>query len=318
MKLALTGLSQEKWFILIFILFALFPIVVRDAYIHHLLILSFIFAILGSSWNILFGFMGVFSFGHQAFFGVGAYVSALLAVKLGWTPWLGLFMGGLGAALVSLIISWPTFRLKGPYVAIVTLAFAEVLRITCSNWVELTRGQLGLTVPPIFHGSGRVQSYYLTFLMSVATMVVLIKIMRSSFGLVTIAIRESQEAAESLGINLVEYKRFAFILTSFMAGVTGAFYGHYMGILTPEVMGSQVMFSILVMGLFGGIGTLLGPVLGAFILTFLAEYLRELENYRFLIYALIIIFTVLFLPGGLAGGFDRLKKSFRRNLKPSF
>lgn len=314
MKLAVPDLVQKRWGTLIFLLFALFPIVVRDAYLHHLFILSFIFAILGSSWNLLFGYMGVYSFGHQAFFGVGAYVSALLAVKAGITPWIGLFLGGVGAALISLIISWPTFRLKGPYIAIVTLAFAEVLRITCSNWVEFTRGQLGLAVPPLFQGTSRLQYYYLIFLMFAATMIVLVKMIRSSFGLVAISIRESQEAAESLGINLIRYKRFGFILTSFMAGATGAFYGHYMGILTPEVLGTHVIFSLLVMGLFGGIGTLSGPVLGSFVLTLLAEYLRNLENYRFVIYGLIIIFTVLFLPRGLAGGLDLLKAFKRMSL----
>ncbi len=311
MKFAVPDLSQTRWGVFVLLLLAVFPLVIQDSYLHHLVILSFIFAILGSSWNLLFGYMGVYSFGHQAFFGVGAYVSALLAVKAGLTPWIGLFLGGIGAALVSLVISWPTFRLKGPYIAIVTLAFAEVLRITCSNWVELTRGQLGLTVPPLFQGSSRVQYYYLILLMFAATMMVLIKMIRSSFGLVAISIRESQEAAESLGINLNRYKRFAFILTSFMAGATGAYYGHYMGILTPEVLGTHVIFSLLVMGLFGGIGTLSGPVLGAFILTFLAEYLRGLEDYRFLIYALVIIFTVLFLPRGLAGGLAVLKISRR-------
>jgi branched-chain amino acid transport system permease protein len=145
-------------------------------------------------------------------------------------------------------------------------------------------------------------------------MIVFIKIIRSSFGLVAIAIRESQEAAESLGINLIEYKRLAFILISFITGVIGAFYGHYIGILTPEVMSTHIMFSVLIMGLFGGIGTLWGPILGAFILTFLAESLRGLENYRFMIYGLVIIFTVLFFPGGLIKGIERIKKFFGNTL----
>jgi branched-chain amino acid transport system permease protein len=314
---SLMNLRQNKWLVLVLILFLLIPVVIRDSYFHHLLILSLIYAILVSSWGILFGFMGVYSFGHQMFFGTGAYISGLLAVHLGFSPWIGLFFGGVGAGLLSLIISWPTFRLRGPYVAIVTLAFAEILRITCSNWVDFTRGQLGLSVPPIFHGSGRVQYYYLILFMFVATMIILMKIMKSSFGMVAVSIRESQEAAESVGINIVKYKRLGFILTSFIAGVTGAYYGHYLGILTPaDVLGDKVIFSMLVMILFGGIGTLLGSVLGSFFLTFLGEYLRGLENYRFLIYGLIIILTVLFLPGGLAGGFDRIRAAFTRTPHP--
>jgi len=286
---------------------AIFPVVVNDAYLHHLMILSLIFAILVSSWNVLFGFMGVFSFGHQAFFGVGAYVSALLAVKVGLTPWLGCVLGGVGAAATSLVISWPTFRLKGPYVSIVTLAFAEVLRIICSNWVDLTRGQLGLAVPPLFSGSSRIPYYYVVFFLLIVTMGVVVGLVRSSFGLAAVAIREAQDAAESLGIDVVKYKRVAFVVTSFLAGAVGGVYAHYIGILTPEVMGLNVIFSMLVMGLFGGIGTLAGPILGAFALTFLAEYLRELASYRFLIYSLIIMMVVLFLPGGLAGGIRRLQ-----------
>jgi branched-chain amino acid transport system permease protein len=312
MKLFITTLPHKKWFAVAGIFFLFFPIIINDSYFHHLFILSFVYAIFVSSWNILFGYMGVFSFGHHAFFGLGAYCSALFAVKLGVTPWIGMFLGGIGATLASLIISWPTFRLKGAYIAIVTLAFAEVLRIICSNWVDLTRGQLGLSVPPIFEGASRIEAYYLIFFMFAATMIILVKMIHSSFGLVAISIRESQEAAESLGINLIRYKRLAFGLTSFMVGVVGAFYAHYIGILTPDVMATHVIFNVLVMGLFGGIGTLLGPVLGAFILTFLAESLRGIENYRFLIYGLVIIFNILFLPRGLAGGLNRIWKIYRK------
>lgn len=305
-------LGVPGWLLCTVALLAILPLSITNSYSQHLFILSIIFAILVFTWNILFGFMGVYSFGHQAFFGLGAYVSGLLAVNLGWTPWIGMPLGGAAAVIASLIISWPTFRLKGSYVAIVTLAFAEVLRIICTNWVGLTRGQLGLEVPLLFEGTSRVPAYYMILLIFLATMIVLIKIMHSSFGLISIAIRESQEASESLGIDLVKYKRAAFVLTSFFAGLTGAFYAHYMGVLTPDLLGLQLMFSIIVMGLFGGIGTIIGPVVGAFILTFLSEYLRELGTFRFLVYSLIIIFMVLFSPKGLLGGFERVRRLFKK------
>jgi branched-chain amino acid transport system permease protein len=291
----------------VFIVFALLPLFVRDPYLLHLLILSLVFGVLASSWNLLFGFMGVYSFGHQAFFGIGAYITGILVVKSISSPWAGILLGGLGAAIMSLIISWPTFRLKGPYVAIVTLAFAEVLRITCANWVDLTRGQLGLSVPALFSGTSRIQPYYLIFAIFCATWIVFGKLMKSSLGLAVIAIRESQEAAESLGVDVVRFKRLAFILTSFIAGIAGAFYAHYIGILTPDVMGTGIIFGVLVMGLFGGIGTLNGPIVGSLVLTFLAEYLRGFGNYRFLIYSLVIVFIVLFLPGGLMEGARKIK-----------
>lgn len=291
----------------ILMIFLLLPVLGAGPYLMHLMILSLIYGVLVCSWNLLFGLMGVFSFGHQAFFGTGAYITGLAAMKIGVPPWLCFLLGGAGAALISLVISWPTFRLKGPYLAIVTLAFAEVLRIICSNWVELTRGQLGMSVSPIFLGTTRYEYYYLILAIFVATWVILSKLMQSSWGLAVYAIRESQDAAESLGVNVVKLKRLAFVLTSFMAGIAGAFYAYYIGILTPDILGSGVIFTILVMGLFGGIGTLHGPIIGALALTFLAEYLRGIGDYRYLVYSLIIIFTVMFLPGGMMGGIKRLK-----------
>jgi branched-chain amino acid transport system permease protein len=291
----------------ILVIFLLLPVLGAGPYLMHLMILSLIYGVLVCSWNLLFGLMGVFSFGHQAFFGIGAYITGLAAMKIGVPPWLCFLLGGAGAALISLVISWPTFRLKGPYLAIVTLAFAEVLRIICSNWVELTRGQLGMSVSPIFLGTTRYEYYYLILAIFVATWVILSKLMQSSWGLAVYAIRESQDAAESLGVNVVKLKRLAFVLTSFMAGIAGAFYAYYIGILTPDILGSGVIFTILVMGLFGGIGTLHGPIIGALALTFLAEYLRGIGDYRYLVYSLIIIFTVMFLPGGMMGGIKRLK-----------
>jgi branched-chain amino acid transport system permease protein len=291
----------------VLVIFLLLPVLGAGPYLMHLMILSLIYGVLVCSWNLLFGLMGVFSFGHQAFFGIGAYITGLAAMKIGVPPWLCFLLGGAGAALISLVISWPTFRLKGPYLAIVTLAFAEVLRIICSNWVELTRGQLGMSVSPIFLGTTRYEYYYLILAIFVATWVILSKLMQSSWGLAVYAIRESQDAAESLGVNVVKLKRLAFVLTSFMAGIAGAFYAYYIGILTPDILGSGVIFTILVMGLFGGIGTLHGPIIGALALTFLAEYLRGIGDYRYLVYSLIIIFTVMFLPGGMMGGIKRLK-----------
>ncbi len=167
----------------VFIVFALLPLFVRDPYLLHLLILSLVFGVLASSWNLLFGFMGVYSFGHQAFFGIGAYITGILVVKSISSPWAGILLGGLGAAIMSLIISWPTFRLKGPCVAIVTLAFAEVLRITCANWVDLTRGRLGLSVPALFSGTSRIQPYYLIFAIFCATWILLGKLMKSPLGI---------------------------------------------------------------------------------------------------------------------------------------
>jgi branched-chain amino acid transport system permease protein len=280
--------------------FSLFPVLWPDPYLLHLLILFFLFAVLVSSWNILFGYMGIFCFGQQAFFGIGAYGSALFALKLGVPIPLAIVIGGILAMLSSLLIGLPSLRLRGAYVALVTLAFAEVMRMTCSNWVDVTRGQLGLTVPALIPGAGRIGYYYASFAAFLLGTGLLWKIFRSSFGYVTVAIRESQEASSSLGIDIVKYKLLAFMLSSFMAGIAGAFYGHYILILTPDIMGLHIMISILVMGMLGGLGTLEGPIVGTFVLIFLSEYLRGFGQFRFIIYGSLIILSVLFIPGGLA------------------
>ena len=278
---------------------ALFPVVWEDPYLLHLLILFFIYGTLVSNWNILFGYMGIFCFGQQAFFGIGAYGSAIFAMRFGFPVPLAILIGGLAAMVSSVLIGLPSLRLRGPYVALVTLAFSEVMRLVCSNWVEVTRGQLGLAVSPLFSGAGRLGYYYAAFLLLVLSTFFLVKLMRSSFGYVTAAIRESQEAASSLGIDITKYKILAFMLSSFMSGVAGAFYAHYILILTPDIMGLHTMISILVMGMLGGLGTLHGPILGTFVLTFLSEYLRGFGQFRFIIYGGLIVLSVLFIPGGL-------------------
>ncbi len=296
----------------VFLMLALFPIAWRDPYLLHLLILFFLFGTLVSSWNILFGYMGIFCFGQQAFFGIGAYASAILSSRFGLPIPLAIVSGGLFALLSSIIIGLPSLRLRGPYVALVTLAFSEVMRMICSNWVDVTRGQLGLTVLALFPGASRVSYYYAAFFLISVSTVLLVKVMRSSFGYVATAIRESQEAASSLGINIVKYKVLAFMLSSFMSGAAGAFYGHYILILTPDIMGLHTMVSILVMGMLGGLGTLEGPILGTFVLIFLSEYLREFGQFRFIIYGGLIILSVLFIPRGLAAGLPYLEKRLKR------
>lgn len=306
--------------IILFVLFVILsfsPIFFSDPYLLHLMILFFIFGILVSSWNILFGYMGIFCFGQQAFFGIGAYGSALLALKLGIPIPIAIGLGGFLSMLSSILIGLPTLRLRGPYVALVTLAFAEVMRLTCSNWVDVTRGQLGLTVPALFPGVGRTAYFYTAFGVFLLTTIFLWKILRSSFGQVTVAIRESQEAASSLGIDIVKYKMLAFMLSSFISGVSGALYSHYILILTPEIMGLHIIIMILVMGMLGGLGTLEGPILGTFVLIFLSEYLRDFGQFRYIIYGGLIILSVLFIPGGLVTVIRFLEGIFRKRSSQS-
>ena len=310
----IVSVRSDRVFIAVTILLAIIPIFIRDAYILNVLIISLVFALLTTSWNLICGYAGIFTFGHQAFFGIGGYVSSLMAMKVGISPWFGLIIGGVVAALLSFLIGLPTLRLRAaPYIAIMTLAFSEIARITCMNLVNLTRGEMGLWgipnfpdvhVPLIgtitFAGGVRIPYYYLILVIFVIAMLVFHFTFNSHIGLAFRAIRDSQDAAESLGTNVVYYKLLTFVLSAFFAGVAGSFYAHYILILTPtSVFPVGIMIEIMAMTFIGGLGTFLGPVLGAFILTVGLEYLRFLGDYRFMTYGILIVLVVLFMPQGL-------------------
>ncbi|MBI4519987.1 MAG: branched-chain amino acid ABC transporter permease [Gemmatimonadetes bacterium] len=295
------------------ILVALVPLVGPDPYTVHVLTLCLLYAALSSSWNLVSGYAGLFSFGHQAFFGLGAYVSALLAMKAGVAPWLGLVIGGGAAGAAGLLIALPCLGLRAPpYVAIATLGFAEICRFITMNLVGLTRGELGLGgIPempavhlPLFgtlsFGARGLPYFYLILVIYVGVMAVLYRLVRSPLGLALKAVRDSQDAAESLGVNVKRTKLIVFGLSSVIAGVTGAFYAHYVLILTPSsVFSVPIMVEIVAMTLIGGLGTFVGPSVGAFAVTLLLEYLRVLGDYRLLIYGTLLIVLILLMPAGV-------------------
>ena len=297
------------------IILLILPVFIQDPYIMNIIILSLLFAVLACSWNLICGYTGIFTFGHQAFFGIGAYVSALLSMKLGLSPWLGLLVGGIAAALIGLFIGLPCLRLRiAPYIAITTLAFSEIARIVCMNLVGLTRGELGLwgipEFPDIplwgdvvisFSGGDRTAYYYVILVVFFASLVLIGWMMRSYIGLAFRAIRDEQDAALSLGIDTTRFKLLAFITSSFLAGVAGSFYAHYILILTPtSVFSVGLMTEVIAVTLVGGLGTFWGPVIGAFSLTVLLEYLREFGEYRFMIYGAMLVATIMFMPKGVS------------------
>lgn len=297
------------------ILLLVLPVFIEDPYIMNIIILSLLFAVLACSWNLICGYTGIFTFGHQAFFGLGAYVSSLLAMKAGLSPWLGLLAGGIAAGLVGFVIGLPCLRLRAaPYIAITTLAFSEIARIVCMNLVGLTRGELGLWGIPefseiplpgglaiAFAGGDRTGYYYVILMIFFVTIGLIAWMLRSYVGLAFRAVRDEQDAALSLGIDTTRFKLLAFITSSFFAGVAGAFYAHYILILTPtSVMSVGIMTEIIAVTLVGGLGTFWGPVIGAFSLTALLEYLREFGEYRFMIYGIMLVATIMFMPKGVS------------------
>jgi branched-chain amino acid transport system permease protein len=293
------------------------PLVTDDRYFMHLAITSGIFVLLASSWNLLTGFAGLMNLGHAAFYGIGAYTSAILATKLGLNPWFGLLAGGLMAGLSGLLLGIPALRLSGPYLAITTIGFSEILRLVAMNWVELTRGSLGLYgIPPLPGFSlgdwlevdfrQEIWFYYLLLVMVGISLWAIRRLTTSQFGLTIKSLREDEVAAGSIGVDISAYKLAVFTISAFFAGVAGAFFAHYQRLVSPDTLSLGETFAILTMVMVGGLGTLAGPVLGAILLTFLSEWLRFLEDLvkldvRLVLYGLLLVLTILFMRGGMVG-----------------
>ena len=287
------------------------PLVSKDNYLIHILIMSFLNAVLVSSWDILSGYGGIFSFGHPIFFGIGAYVSALTVMKLGVSTWLGLLIGAGGAAATGFLIGLPVLRLRGAYLAIVTVSFLIIMHQISVNWSSLTHGPTGLSgIPPlsninilnlqiIFDGIDRSAYYYLALLILFLAVYSQRRFVSSTLGIHLLAIRDDEVAASAMGVNLARPKLAAFVLTSFLAGLVGAFYAHYFMLISPPIFGFDIMITIMTMSLIGGAATTLGPIIGAFLITFLSEYLREFGDYRLLLYGAFIIFAITFMPQGI-------------------
>ena len=316
--------QTKKWIFrsIILALLILLPKLVQDRYFMHIVVMTGIFIIMTLSWNLLAGYTGQLNLGHAAFFGIGAYTSALVAMQLGLSPWIGLFVGGFVAAFFGLLLGIPALRLSGPYLAITTIGFAEILRLVAVNWVGLTRGSLGLSGVPLLtpiHLFGWrfkfyfERDYYYVILAAVLlTLLCVRRLVRSEFGVSLQALRDDEIGARSIGINIAAYKLAIFTVSAFFAGLAGSLYAHFVRLVSPETMALHTTFDTLTMVMVGGLGTIAGPILGAITLTFLSEWLRYLEelinmDIRLVVYGLLLILTILFMREGIVGLFRGLR-----------
>jgi branched-chain amino acid transport system permease protein len=281
------------------------PLVAPNDFVIHTLCIALIYAVLAASWDLLFGFAGLISFGHAGFFGLGAYAAAILTYRWGLPPWYGPLIGGGAAMLLGLVIGLPTLRLRAVFLALATLAFAESLRIVATNWHDVTRGTLGFNAHrTFFRLSGEVHlSYYVLLAVSVALIVAIYWIAcRTRFGLNLRAIRSDEVRAASLGINVVRRKIEAFMLSGFIAGVAGGLYAHYVGLVSPTELGPTTTMLVIAMATIGGTGTILGPAAAALVLYVATELLRLAGTvYAQVAIGVLLIGFVLFLPQGIAG-----------------
>jgi branched-chain amino acid transport system permease protein len=270
------------------------------AYWLHVAIIALNYALLASSWTMLAGFAGQFSFATMALAGIGAYTSALLVINSQLPMWLGIISGALMAAFVGLLVGVLVLRMSGPYLALFTIAFSELVRITLNAEYQFTRGDMGLTVPHLYPTVSKVPYYFTMLILLAGSLLIMGLLLRSRYGLFFRAIREHEEAASAMGVNIVRYKIMAFVISSFFAGLAGGFFAHYVGTLTPNsIMEIPRMGLVIAMSVIGGIESLAGAVAGAILVEFLQEYLRELEMWRFVIFGLALVLILRFSQNGL-------------------
>ncbi|MDR5695412.1 MAG: branched-chain amino acid ABC transporter permease [Armatimonadota bacterium] len=281
------------------------------------------YAYLGQAWNILGGYTGQFSFGHAAFFGLGAYTSSLLFAKLGVTPWIGMLAGAVAAATMGAFIGLLCFRygLRGPYFSLATLAFAEILRVIALNW-RAVGGAMGVLLP-LRESFWAMQfpegpPYYAIIMTMLAGITMLTYLLEQSrVGAYFVAIRESEDAAEAIGVDTMRYKVLAMALSSGLTALGGTFYAQYFSYIDPNLaFGIDVSVAVLLPVIIGGVGTLFGPIAGSLILTPLGEVTRRLlGGYRgvhLMLFGAILVAVILFLPHGIAGAIQERQRIGRR------
>jgi branched-chain amino acid transport system permease protein len=282
------------------------PFLGFSSYIMRILILSGIYVILAVSLNLLTGYTGQVSLGHAAFYGIGAYTSALLSIHFNLSFPVTALSGGLVAALFGLLLGLPTLRLNGTYLSIVTLGFCEITRLIELNWMGLTRGPMGLIgipFPKIFGWvvDNDAEYFYLILILVIATIVTINNLIKSRSGRALISIREDELAAEAMGINVLKYKVIAFTIAAFFAGIAGSFYAHYASFIDPQSFTFDESILILSIVILGGMGSNLGAAVGAIILVTIPEMLRGLQEYRMLIYGAVLVVMMLGRPQGIFG-----------------
>lgn len=302
-------MNYEKKILLgLMALAAAVPLVVHDQYVLHIIIMVLFYAVLASSLNLVVGYVGEFSLGHTAFLGTGAYAAAILSTQYGWPIWATIPVAGVLAALMGMVIGALTLRLQGPFFVIVTLSFAEVLRLIADNWIGLTNGPMGIAGIPqprlldeASNLAGKQFYYALAWVLLAVTLYLSYRFVYSNAGRAAVAVRENRFVAQSIGIRPLNYTMLALVLGALLSGMAGGFYAHYISFVGPEMFRFAFMVSMIIMVLVGGKGTLVGPLIGALLVTFLEEYLREAKELRLSIFGLAVIAIVLFLPRGLMG-----------------
>ncbi|HEU5016620.1 MAG TPA: branched-chain amino acid ABC transporter permease [Pseudolabrys sp.] len=288
----------------ILVLVALLPLGVRNDYWLGVLVVSMYFGLCASAWNLLAGYAGQFSLAPAAFAMIGAYTTGLLAYHFGAPPWVGIPAAVVVSAVIGLVLGRIVLRLSGPYLALTTLAFAEIMRAVISNSINITRGDLGLEVPGIL--SSRLGWYFLFLGVLALVQLGFYILLRARAGLYLQAIRDDEIGAASRGVEVVFWKTIAFALSSAVCGLAGALYGHFAHFVSPELGLISQTGLVIIMVVIGGMGTLAGPLIGAFLVYASSELLRDVGGWQLVVFALLVIIFARFFSEGLWGFVRRL------------
>jgi len=301
-----TKLSKKSYFFLgSLLLFSLLPLAIHDnRLLMNLLILSFIWAAVAASWDLIMGYGRVYSFAQIAFFGIGGYTSAMLTKNLGMSPWLGIPAGGGVALGIGLLIGLPCLRLRGMYVGMVTFAVHLILPLLAKAGYPYTGGSWGLLqLAPLYVGEYTFTSfvpwYYVALGMLALFLFIIYKIINSPIGLAFVALRDSEPFAKSLGVDEYRHLLILFGISAFIAGIMGAFYAHYMSVIDPNIFSVEIFLLGFAMLMLGGMAAFPGAAIGAFPIVFINYTLGPLRELRLVIMGVIIVAVMIGLPKGI-------------------
>lgn len=317
--------EKMAYFGILVIALILLPLIINKDFLIHVFILILMYGMAGQAWDLIGGQTGQIALGHAVFFGIGAYTSAFLFITFDITPWIGMIAGGFISVIVALIIGYPCFKLRGHYFLLATLGIAEIARTIFANW-DMVGGSQGLFIPLMdesflafqFHTS-KLPYYYIILGLAGLAFLVTVFVKRSKLGYYFNAIREDEEAAKAMGINVQKFKFIAFSMSAFLTSIAGTFYAQYLMYVDPgSVVPFMLSVQIVLIAILGGMGTNYGPFLGALVLIPLSEVSRQIfggggAGFHLIIYGLLIVLISIYQPAGLAGWIESLLKKRKKS-----
>jgi branched-chain amino acid transport system permease protein len=315
---------KTNWFYLVVLIIALVvPLLITNRYYAQVITMSCLFAIGALSMNLILGYTGQMSLAHGGFFAIGAYGVAILTYTMGWNFWLALPVSALLSAFIGFLVGMPALRTRGSYFAITTMCLGEIIYLIAGNWMELTGGHNGIVGIPVpspisIPGLGKLAfdsqlpQYYLVLFFLLLTLFVMHRLVKSLRGMTFLATAINEDLAEAVGINTFRTKLLSFVVANFFAGLAGGIYASLIGSISPSVASIAMTFNFLMYVLLGGITTLAGPIVGAFIIPILLEYLQFLQDYQMILFGFLLIVVIIYFPTGFMGLYTKVRDMMKK------